>query len=136
MNREQAVAFVEGYGQTWQAWNSKGFADLFTDDVVYVAHPIDETVVGRTALLAYVEKEAAVQGEVVVQMGSPVIEGNRVAAEFWVTCSDAPGATITGCFIARLDTDGRCSQFREYWFDTDGSAPSYDGWGDQPAPTE
>jgi hypothetical protein len=97
---------------------------------VYVAHPIEETVIGRTALIAYVAKEAALQGEVLVRMGSPVIDADRVAAEFWVTCSDAPGATITGCFIARLDGDGRCSQFHEYWFDNEGSALSYDGWGE------
>ena len=130
MNRDNAVAFVEAYGRAWQAWDIEGFTDLFTDDVVYVAHPIDETVIGRTALVAYVEKEAALQGEVVVRMGAPVIDNDRVAAEFWVTCSDAPGATITGCFIARLDTDGRCSKFREYWFDAEGSVPSYNGWGD------
>lgn len=130
MNREAAVAFVEGYGRTWQAWNSEGFADLFTDDVVYVAHPIDETVIGRSALVAYVEKEAALQGEVRVRMGSPVIDDDRVAAEFWVTCGDAPGATITGCFIARLGADGRCRHFREYWFDTEAIALSYDGWGE------
>ena len=130
MNREKAIAFVEGYGRTWQAWDVARFADLFTDDVVYVAHPIDETVVGRTALVAYVEKEAALQGEVLVQMGSPVIDSDRVAAEFWVTCTDAPGATITGCLVARLDGDGRCDRFREYWFDSEGSTPSYDGWGE------
>ena len=130
MNRGEALAFVEAYGQTWQTWNVEGFVDLFTEDVVYVAHPIDETVIGRAALLAYVEKEAALQGDVAVRMGSAVIDNDRVAAEFWVTCSAAPGATITGCFVARLDADGRCCQFREYWFDVQGSRPSYRGWGD------
>jgi len=32
MDREKAVAFVEGYGRTWQAWGYQGFADLFTDE--------------------------------------------------------------------------------------------------------
>ena len=57
MDREKAVAFVEGYGRTWQAWDFEGFADLFTDDVVYVEHPTDETVAGREQMLDYIRRE-------------------------------------------------------------------------------
>ena len=39
MDREKGVAFVEGYGRTWQAWDFEGFADLFSDEAVYVEHP-------------------------------------------------------------------------------------------------
>jgi hypothetical protein len=129
-NREKAMAFVERYGRAWQDWDLAGFVDLFSADVVYVAHPIDETVVGLPALAAYVEKEARVQGEVRVRMGSAVIDGDRVSAEFWVVSSGAPAATIVGCLLARLDPDGRCSRFREYWFDVEGAHPSFDGWGE------
>ena len=46
LNRESATAFVEKYGQTWETWDVEGFVDLFSDNVVYVAHP-QETVVGK-----------------------------------------------------------------------------------------
>jgi hypothetical protein len=129
--REAAVSFVEAYGWTWQAWDVGGFVDLFGDDVVYVAHATEETVRGRPALATYVRKEAAEQGEVGVRMGTPVIEGDRVAAEFWVTASQGDEtATIMGCFIARLTPDGRCSHFREYWFDVEGHTDAYAGWGE------
>lgn len=88
--REDAVAFVEGYGRAWERWDVSGFVALFNDEVVYVAHATDETIVGRTALESYVRKEEAEQGQVGVRMGSPVIEADRVAAEFWVT--GTPGA--------------------------------------------
>ncbi len=61
MDREKAVAFVKGYGRTWQAWDFEGFADLFTDDVVYVEHPTDETVVGREQTLDYIRREQLAQ---------------------------------------------------------------------------
>ena len=131
IGREDAAAFVEGYGRAWELWDVPGFVDLFSDEVVYVAHPTQETVVGRTALASYTSEGGPEQGEVSVRMGSPVIEGNRVAAEFWVTATNGiETATIAGCFVARLAPDGRCSHFREYWFDVEGHASVYDGWGE------
>ena len=63
--------------------------------------------------------------------GRPIIEGNRVAAEFWVTRSnDGEEWTTAGCLIARLDPEGRCSFFREYWFDVQGHTSAYEGWGE------
>jgi ketosteroid isomerase-like protein len=115
----------------WESWDLSGFVDLFSDDVVYVAHATEESVVGRSALASYIRKEAADQGQASVRIGSPVIDGDRVAAEFWVTRSnEGEDWTTAGCFIARLRPDGRCASFREYWFDVEGHAGAYDGWGE------
>jgi SnoaL-like domain len=102
MDREKAIAFVEGYGRTWQAWDYEGFADLFTEDAIYVEHPTDETVVGRGQLLDYIRREHAAEGVASVSMGIPVVEGEHVIGEFWTTMSK-PGeiATLIGCFIAK-----------------------------------
>lgn len=131
-NRDKAAAFVENYGATWESWDVAGFVALFSDDVVYVAHPTDETVVGSEALRRYVEKEQAEQGAVAVHMGRPIVEGQSVVAEFWVTATNREEeATIAGCLIAQLDaSDGRCTHFREYWFDIAGHASVYKGWGE------
>ncbi len=131
LDREVAAAYVEHYGQTWESWDVESFVALHSDDVVYVAHP-EETIVGREALRQYVEKEKAAQGTVSVRMGKPVIDGNRVAAEFWVTATKgAEEAAIAGCLVAQLDeTDGRCTAFREYWFDMEEKITAYDGWGE------
>jgi SnoaL-like domain len=130
LDRDHALAFVDGYGRTWQGWDLSGFVDLFSEEVVYVAHAMHETVVGKPALASYIQKEAAEQGQVSVRMGKPVIAGDRVAAEFWVTAtSGSETATFAGCFIARLASDGLCVNFREYWFDVPGHADAYEGWG-------
>ena len=130
-SRESAAAFVEAYGRMWETWDIPAFVDLFSEDVVYVAHPTEETVVGRAELEAYLRKEAADQGDVTVRMGTPIVEGDRVAAEFWVEADRAGSdATITGCLIARIAAGGRCSLFREYWFDEPGRTGPYDEWGD------
>lgn len=130
MDRAKAVAFVEAYGRTWESWDVERFVELFDDGVLYVAHP-DETVVGREALAQYVRKEQAAQGEVRVRMGTPIVEGDRVVAEFWVTATnEGLEASIAGCLLAQLDPDeGRCTRFREYWFDLDGKRSPFEGWG-------
>ena len=131
VSREAGAAFVEGYGRTWEDWDVEGFVRLFSDDVVYVVHPVDESVVGGEALRHYLRKEEAEQGPVSVRMGKPMVDGDQVVGEFWVTGgSRAEGETFAGCFIARLDpTDGRCTHFREYWFDIEGHAKPYAEWG-------
>jgi hypothetical protein len=131
VTREQAMAFVQAYRRTWEEWDVPAFVDLFTDEVVYVAHATEETVVGRAALTSYLHKEESEQGRVRVRMGDPIIDGDRVAAEFWVTAtSNGENATIVGCLIARLGADGRCTFFSEYWFDVEGRIDPYQGWGD------
>ncbi len=131
LSRQNGVSFIESYGRTWESWDFDGFLDLFSDDVVYVAHATEETVVGRTSLASYIRKEAADQGQASVRMGSPVIEGDRVAAEFWVTrTNEGENWTTAGCLIARLGSDGRCAFFREYWFDVEGHTGPYAGWGE------
>ena len=132
LDRERATAFVDGYGQTWESWDIAGFVELFSDEVVYVDHPTEETVVGREALRRYLRKEQAEQGTVSVRMGKPIIEGNQVVAEFWATGTNRDTvSTLAGCFIAQLDpADGRCTHFREYWFDIEGHASAYSGWGE------
>ena len=127
--RESATAFVEGYGQAWGSWDIDAFLSLFSEDVVYVAHPTEETVLGKDALAVYLRKEQAEQGDVRVEMGMPIVEGDHVAAEFWVTAVNPREATIPGCLVAQLEADGRCNQFREYWFDVDGHTAAPSGWG-------
>ncbi|MHB8241356.1 MAG: nuclear transport factor 2 family protein [Solirubrobacteraceae bacterium] len=132
LSRESAAAFVASYGRAWERWDVAGFTSLFSDDVVYVAHPTDETVIGSQALAVYVRKEQEEQGSVRVLMGTPIVDGDQLVAEFWVTATTSTDQklTIPGCIIARIDPrDGRCGHFREYWFDVEGHTDPFPGWG-------
>lgn len=134
VSRGMAEAFVEGYGRTWESWDFDGFVNLFSDDVVYVEHPVDETVVGREAMGRYIRREQDEAGTVSVRMGTPIVERDQVVAEFWTDMSNREGepeSTLAGCFIARLDpTTGRCIRFRQYWFEVEGHSEPFNGWGE------
>ncbi len=132
-SRERAVTFVDGYGDTWEKWDFAGFVELFSNDVVYVEHPTDETCVGREDMARYIRKEQREQGVASVRMGKPIVDGDTVVAEFWATMTNGEEeeATLAGCFIARLDpTSGLCFHFRQYWFELDGHVRPFDGWGE------
>ncbi len=132
LDQERAAAFVDGYGTTWERWDITGFLELFSEDVVYIDYQVEERVEGREALRRYIQKEEAEQGAVRVRMGRPMVDGDHVVAEFWVTAtSGEESGTLAGCVIAQLDAaDGRCTHFREYWYEIEGDPGPYNGWGE------
>jgi ketosteroid isomerase-like protein len=132
LDQERAAAFVDGYGATWERWDITGFVELFSEDVVYIDYQVEERVEGREALRRYIQKEEAEQGAVSVRMGRPMVDGDHVVAEFWVTGTSGEGpGTLAGCVIAQLDAaDGRCTHFREYWYEVEGHPDPYNGWGE------
>ncbi len=131
ISRHQAARFVEQYRATWETWDYDGFVDLFTHDVIYVEHPTEETIIGREQMQTYIRAEHDYQGAATVLMGTPIVNGCQVVAEFWATMTQAAQErTLLGCFIARLDpVDGRCEHFRQYWFVTEGHASPFPAWG-------
>lgn len=74
VRREGATAFAEGYRRTWEGWDPDGFADLFSDDMIYVEHPVDENVIGGEAI-RYVPREHAETGTVGFGTCKPIVEG-------------------------------------------------------------
>src|SRR5271155_4780199 len=130
-DRERAMAFLENYRRTWEAWDVDGFVELFSDDAVYVDHPTEKIAVGREAVAAFLRNEESEQGAASVRMGTPIIDGNHVVVEYWVTRTNGDEkATLTGCLLAQLDpTDSRCRRIHEYWFDIPGHPSPFAGWG-------
>jgi uncharacterized protein (TIGR02246 family) len=130
LDRQQVSAFLERYRQTWEAWDVEGFTELFSDQAVYVDHPTDAIAIGKDAVADFLRSEGLQQGQVSVELGNPIIDGNRVAVEYWVTRTNGNvKATLTGCLLAQLDADGRCARIHEYWFDIPGQPDRFAGWG-------
>ena len=131
LDQERATAFLDSYRRAWESWDVEGFVALFSDKAVYVDHPIEKIAVGREAVADFLRNEEAEQGTASVRMGQPIISGNRVAVEYWVTkTNQGEEATLTGCLIAQLDpADGLCTRIHEYWFDLEGHHTPCAGWG-------
>ena len=70
------------------------------------------------------------QSDIELQYGTPVVDGARVAVEWWATLrNDGAPLTLAGEFLLRFDDDGLCRELREYWAISERKADPPPGWG-------
>jgi nuclear transport factor 2 (NTF2) superfamily protein len=126
LTEEQAAAWVAAYERAWRAGDAEQAAALFTPDCVYRSHPF------RAAedAAGYSRRAFAGESEVEARFGSPLVDGRRVAVEYWATLrEDGEEATLAGCDVLRFAADGRCCELCEYWSRRSGRVDAPHGWG-------
>jgi uncharacterized protein (TIGR02246 family) len=138
LDRRTVEIWIERYGRAWRDKDVDGVAELFTADATYAAHPTEEPHRGRAGIRAYWRQVTATQSDVDLRFGQAVMDGDRVAVEWWAVMNDPewgpsredPAVTLPGCLILRFTDEGLCAELREYWnveFGRQVSAPA--GWG-------
>jgi ketosteroid isomerase-like protein len=125
------AARIARYGRAWETGDEHEVADLFAVDAVYRSQIFRDPHVGRDAIRTYWRRGAATQRDVSVRFGRPVVDGRRVAVEWWTTTVDPDDGEITlpGCLLLRSDGEGRCEELREYWHVEPGLREPPQGWG-------
>jgi ketosteroid isomerase-like protein len=123
--------WLEGYRRAWEEGDADAAAALFTDDAVYRSSPFREPHVGTDGIRDYWIGATSRQSNCRVLIGRPIVEGNRVAVEWWTTYADAEAGerTLPGILFLRFAPDGRCEELRETWHREDGTHPPHPGWG-------
>lgn len=130
MTREQAQEWVEAYGRAWRQKDAAAAAGLFTADGVYRSHPFRSPHTGRAAIQAYWERATEDQRDLILRFGRPLVDGSRVAVEWWATGGDGDGDfTLPGCLILRFGEGGLCEELREYWHVDPTHIAPHSGWG-------
>jgi ketosteroid isomerase-like protein len=124
-----ASAWVERLRGAWVEGDSEAAASLFTADAVYRSHPFRTPLQGRTDIAGYWSVSTATQSDLRVRFGEPLVDGDRVAVEWWANVTEAGRPqTDCGALILRFDDD-LCSELREYWNLTDSALEPPPGWG-------
>lgn len=125
------AGWLERYRRSWEEGDADGAAALFTEDAVYRSSPFREPHVGTDGIREYWTGATSRQSNIRVLIGRPIVEGNRVAVEWWTTYSDAEAGerTLPGILFLRFAPDGRCEELRESWQREDGTHEPHDGWG-------
>ncbi|MGI9112243.1 MAG: nuclear transport factor 2 family protein [Gaiellaceae bacterium] len=122
--------WLDRYRHAWETANADAVVELFTDDASYRSSIFAEAHVGRDAIRAYWKRATATQKAVVVQIGRPFVDADRVAAEWWTTMEDeGEEVTLPGCLLLRFDANGRCRELREYWQVEQARLAPPDDWG-------
>ena len=122
--------WLETFAKAWREGDYDLVADLFAEDAVYRSAPLREPYRGRTAIREYWRGATDAQQDLELQFGAPVVDGDRVAVEWWASLEDDEDeVTLPGCLILRFDDAGLCADLREYWHVGSGRFPPPEGWG-------
>jgi nuclear transport factor 2 (NTF2) superfamily protein len=122
--------WLEAYKVAWELRDPDAAAALFTPDSSYREEPYAEAFSGRQGVHDYWTRVTATQEDIDFRYGTPIVEGDRAAVEWWVTMRNG-GAdmTLAGEFLLRFDRDGLCAELREYWHFAEGRQTPPAGWG-------
>jgi hypothetical protein len=122
--------WLAGYRTAWESRDADAAAALFTDDASYREEPYAEPFLGRAGVHDYWSRVTATQSDISFRYGTPIVDGDRAAVEWWVTLLNAGAeVTLAGEFWLRFDADGLCRELREYWHYGDGLRSPHAGWG-------
>jgi SnoaL-like domain len=91
------------YRRAWIERDPDAAAALFTDDAPYRRQPYDQPFIGAPGVRSYWANVTATQRDVELEYGTPVVDGNRAAVEWWVTLvNDGTEVTLAGEFMLRF----------------------------------
>jgi ketosteroid isomerase-like protein len=116
-DRDALARWLDRYVEAWRSNDAETIGSLFTDDAVYRWHPYDEgddVARGRDAIVRAWLEEPDEPDSWELTFEPLATTGDLGVARAVTTYTD-DGRTYHNIFLVRLDDDGRCSDFVEYF---------------------
>jgi hypothetical protein len=130
MDTEAAArAWADAWTRAWRALDADLLESVYAPDAVQHSHPFREAGNPMEYVRwAFAEEE----GQPEVWMADPIVSGDRAAIEWWACLvENGKQISLAGTSIVRFDKDGRAAEQTDYWGQTEGRAPPFEGWGGQ-----
>lgn len=122
--------WLDDYRNAWVSRDPEAAAAIFSEDATYQDQPYEEPYRGRAGVREYWTKVTTTQSDIQLEYGTPIIDGDRAAVEWWVTLkNDGFELTLAGEFYLVFDGDGLVRTLREYWHFVEGARTPIAGWG-------
>ena len=119
------------YRRAWIERDADAASLLFTEDATYREHPFQAAFTGRAAIRDYWSRVTASQTSVELRYGRSIVDGRRLAVEWWANLQTNDGpVTLAGEFLLLFAESGECRELREYWVLTQGRVDPPPGWGE------
>jgi len=116
---DRLTAWIEGYVRAWNSNDPADIGGLFTADAEYYTAPFRPAWRGRERIVEEWLARRDEPGETTFRW-QPVAVTDEVAVVQGTTTY--PERTFSNLWVIRLDTDGRCREFTEWWMEHTGSA--------------
>ena len=124
------AGWLERYRVAWIERDAEAASGLFTEDAVYREQPFQDAFVGRAAIRDYWSRVTASQTRVELRYGRAIVDGRRLAVEWWANLETTGGPiTLAGEFLLLFADSGECRELREYWLLTQARVEPPPGWG-------
>jgi hypothetical protein len=118
MNLHSFENWLNTYKRAWENFDTAASIALFTDDAAYQLSLFSEPLRGREALTAYWSNVAASQSAVRfdyhILAVSDELGVNQWSASF-MKRKTGKLIHLDGIFVVKLNDEGRCFEFREWW---------------------
>lgn len=119
MDREAVAKWLDRYVEAWRSYDRDQIGELFAEDAEYHFYPYEEPRRGRAAIAEGWFEGKDDPGTFEATYEPVAIDGDTAVATGRSSYRDEAGGEIKrvyfNCFVMRFDTDGRCTEFTE-WF--------------------
>lgn len=108
--------WVEAYVRAWDSNDPEEIGALFTDDALYFTEPFAEPWRGRAAIVAGWLERKDEPGQATFEWQPLVATPELSIVTGRATYRDPP-LLYSDLWVVRLDPDGRCREFTEWWME-------------------
>jgi uncharacterized protein (TIGR02246 family) len=109
-------AWVDRYVQAWNSNDPADIGALFSDDAAYYTEPYRQPWRGRDEIVRRWLERKDEPGDTTFRW-RPLTVGPEVAVVQGETVYRDPPHTFSNLWVIRLDADGRCTEFTEWWME-------------------
>jgi uncharacterized protein (TIGR02246 family) len=110
----RVTAWIDGYVQAWNSNDPADIGALFTEDAEYYTAPFRPPWRGRAQIVESWLERKDESGETTFEW-QPVTVTDEVAIVQGTTTY--PNQIFSNLWVIRLDDDGRCREFTEWWME-------------------
>ena len=102
-----AQRWAEIWQRAWEALDLEAVVALYAEDAVLSTQPFRVPYRGRDGVREYVGGAFGDEEAVRAWVGEPVVDGDRVAIEWWAALREAgEEVTLAGTSVLRFDPEG------------------------------
>lgn len=127
---EAARRWAETWKRAWEAQDTEAIVALYHPEVLFSTQPFRVAYLRRAGVREYVSQAFSEEEDVRAWVGTPVVEGDRAAIEWWAALAEnGVETTLAGTSVLRFDDAGLVVEQRDTWNQSDGRREPPDSWG-------
>jgi len=111
---DRVTTWIDGYVRAWNTSDPADIGRLFAEDAEYYTAPFRAPWRGRDQIVKEWLARKDEPGEATFEW-SPIVVTDKVAIIQGTTTY--PDETFSNLWVIRLDDDGRCRHFTEWWME-------------------